>query len=370
MRLVADTTAIRPGSAAIIVGNLLKGWARAAPGDEIIVLVAGRPQLPLPESAEIVDVGSPASLLARLWLQSVGVRRAAQRFEADAFLGGVTAGALLGVGCPYAAMLYDLRHELRPAQFSAKRRIGRRLLYGWTFRRADVLVCISERTRRDLLARRGGLQAKALAAPLGSDHAEGWRADDEAGSYVLAFGHFPNKNVDGVLRAWQLYCEKHPDLKLRICGLGKSGRASAEELVRTLGIVERVELLPWLSDEQFEIVFAGAAAVLFPSDFEGFGLPAIEALRLGLPLVVSHDEALLEVTGGHAIVTEDDTAASLANSIEQALQLTTEQLAAGTAHARTFTWERMARQAREALLASELSPRVRRLRDSVSADGG
>jgi glycosyltransferase involved in cell wall biosynthesis len=351
MRLVADTTAIRPGSAAIIVGNLLIGWAQAAPEDEVIVLVAGRPQLPLPRTARIEDIGSRPSLLARLWRQSVGVRQAARRLDADAFLGGVTAGALLGVKCPYAAMLYDLRHELRPAQFSASRRISRRILYGWTFKLADVLVCISERTRRDLLRPRRRLASKALAAPLGSDHAEGWKAGGDAGSYVLAFGHFPNKNVEGVLRAWQLYCRTHQELKLRICGLGKSGRADAEQLVSQLGIGERVELLPWLSDEQFESVFAGAAAILFPSDFEGFGLPAIEALRLGLPLVVSPDEALLEVTGGHAVVTPDETPEGLARAIGQALELTPEQLEAGRTHARTFTWARMARQTRDALIA-------------------
>jgi glycosyltransferase involved in cell wall biosynthesis len=352
MRLVADTTAIRPGSAAVIVGNLLKGWARIAPQDELIVLVAEKPQLPLPDSAQVEDVGNPQSLLARLALQSTGVRRLAQRFHADAFLGGVTAGVLLGVGCPYAAMLYDLRHELRPAQFSSTRRIGRRTLYGWTFRRADVLVCISERTRRDLLARRPRLERKALAAPLGSEHVDGWEAGPDAGTYALAFGHFPNKNVDGVLRAWRLYCDSHPDLKLRICGLSKSGRASAEQLVAELGIGERVELLPWLSDQEFETLFAGAALILFPSDFEGFGLPAVEAMRLGVPLVVSPDEGLMEVTGGLAAVAEDDAPATLARAIEQALGLTREQLDAAVARAHTFTWNRMARQTREALIAA------------------
>jgi glycosyltransferase involved in cell wall biosynthesis len=349
MRLVADTTAIRPGSAAVIVGNLLKGWALAAPEDELIVLVADRPQLPLPDSAKIEDVGNPTSLPARLWLQSVGIRRAARRFEADAFLGGVTAGALLGVGCPYAVMLYDLRHEVRPAQFSARRRLARRLLYGWSFRNADAFICISERTRRDLLARRPKLDHKAYVALLGSNHADEWRpAPNDSGGYVLGFGHFANKNVDGVLRAWKHYASDHAEITLRICGLSESGRASAERLVSELDISERVELLPWLSDDDFAAIFAGASAILFPSDFEGFGLPAIEALRLGLPLVVSSDPGLMEVTGGHAVVTEDDSPQSLAVAITRALELTPEELAAGKEHARDFTWERMARQARRA----------------------
>jgi glycosyltransferase involved in cell wall biosynthesis len=351
VRLVADTTAIRAGSAAIIVGNLLKGWAIAAPEDELIVLVAQRPQLPLPDSATIVDVGNPTSLPARLWLQSVGVRRVARRLRADAFLGGVTSGALLGVGCPYAVMLYDLRHEVRPAQFSAGRRIARKLLYGWSFRNADGLICISERTRGDLLARRPKLDHKAYVALLGSNHADAWRSSgSDTRQYVLAFGHFPNKNVDRVLRAWELYASEHPGLKLKICGLGNAGRGSAEHVVSELAIAGRVELLPWLSDDDFAAIFAGAAAILFPSDFEGFGLPAIEALRLGVPLVVSSDPGLMEVTAGHAVVTGDDSPESLAAAIEQALELTADQLAAGREHARDFTWERMARQARRAFV--------------------
>ncbi len=179
MRLVVDAVAIRPGSAAIIVGNLLIGWAAAAPEDELIVLIADEPQLPLPESAAVESIASgSASVPARMWAQSVGVRRASRRLRADALLGGVTASALLGAGCPYGVMLYDLRHELRPNQFPAARRLARRILYGWSFARADALICISERTRRDLLARRPQLSAKALVALLGADHAVRWRASN------------------------------------------------------------------------------------------------------------------------------------------------------------------------------------------------
>src|SRR5437016_4396885 len=111
MRLVVDAVAIQPGSAAIIVGNLLIGWAALAPEDELIVLVADEPQLPLPDSAIITPLSNgSSSIAARLWTQSVRVRRASRRLGADAVLGGVTASALLGAACRYGVMLYDLRH--------------------------------------------------------------------------------------------------------------------------------------------------------------------------------------------------------------------------------------------------------------------
>jgi glycosyltransferase involved in cell wall biosynthesis len=352
VKLVVDAVAVRPGSAAVVIGGVIAGWTAAAPNDELVVLVDAHPDFPIPTTVAVESIiARPgASVAGRLWAQSVGVRRACRRHRADALLSAVTASAFLGGGCPRGAIVHDLRHELRPAQFSPLRRLSRRVLYGWTFQRADALFCNSARTRADLVARRPQLNGKAYVALLGADHAAGWRPPaDCSRDYVLAFGHFANKNVDRVLRAWTLHAGGHDALTLRVCGLSDAARAGAARLVSELGIGERVELLPWLSNQQFESMFAGAAAVLFPSDFEGFGLPAVEAMLLGVPVVVSADPALLEVAGGHAVVAEDDSAHALAAALEAALALTPEELAAAAAHAKGFTWERCALAIRDVL---------------------
>ncbi len=343
MRLVVDAVAVRPGSAAIVIGNLLAAWAVVAPEDQIIVLVSSPREFSLPDSVTIETVvNGSTSVLGRLWAQSAGVRHACRRLGADGLLSAVTASSFLGSSCPHGAIVYDLRHELRPGQFSVRRRLSRKILYAWSFRRADALICISERTRGDLLASRPRLHAKAHVVRLGADHAGGWcPSGDDAEPYVLAFGHFENKNVDRVLHAWRLFAAGHNGAILRVCGLTGNTRRAAERLVSELGIEHRVDLLPWLADEAFEAVFAGATAVLLPSDFEGFGLPAIEALLLGIPVVVSADPALLEVTAGHAVVS-GERVEHLAAAIGQALTLTPERIAAGVAHARGFTWERSA----------------------------
>jgi glycosyltransferase involved in cell wall biosynthesis len=116
-----------------------------------------------------------------------------------------------------------------------------------------------------------------------------------------------------------------------------------------LGIAERVSLMPWLDDEQFAEVFVGASLIVFPSEFEGFGLPAVEAMRLGIPLVVSADPALTEVTGGHAVVATDLAAPALAESMRHAVSLPADELAAAQAWADRFTWGAMAGVVREAL---------------------
>lgn len=345
MRMVLDAVAVRPGSAAIVTSHLLTGWRQIAPEDEILVLTDGEPRFGVPDGVAVARVTDGTGLVSRLGAQSFGVRRACRRFGADAVLSAVTAGTFLGGGgCPRGAIVYDVRHEIHPDQFRATRRLARRLSYGWTFRRADALFCISDRTRRDLTAGRHWLGSKALSAHLGADHARRWRAaapEAGGGRHALAFGHFPNKNVDAVLRAW-VAIGSETGITLRICGLDPVALSRARELAASLGISDRVDLLGWLSDEEFQRTFAAAAVVLFPSNFEGFGLPAVEAMVLGIPVVISGDDALAEVSGGHAVVAAEDTPEALAGATMLALRRTREELEAARAHAQRFTWARMA----------------------------
>lgn len=354
MHVVFDAFGVRTGSAAITLENLLRGWAELGTDDQITVLCEDEPAFSLPPSAQVhrvkVLLGGPAGAI---WLRSFGVRSATRRLGADGLVSGVTASAFAGASCPRGAILYDLRHELRPHQFSRARRLSRRISYGWTFRTADGVFCISERTRDDLVRSRPWMRAKAVVARYGADHVDSWATPGGTDTpYALAFGQFENKNVNSLLDAWALFCGTNTELTLRLVGMGKADRQAATDRVANLGIGNRVELMPWLDNDQFAACFSGASLVVFPSDFEGFGLPAVESLRQRIPLVVSADPALAEVTGGHASVAADVRPETLAAAMTKALTHTAEQLDAGRAYTDQFRWRFMARAIRDALLAA------------------
>lgn len=353
MHVVFDAFAVRAGSAAITLTNLLNGWVEHAPGDRITVLASGTPEFSVPAGVRVEVVGAPVSgPLGSLWLRSVGVRRGARRLAADALVSGVTASGFVGAPCPRGVIVYDLRHELRPHQFSRSRRVVRRLSYALSFRGADGLYCISERTRDDLVRNRPRLRAKAVVARYGADHADTWPVPKQAARpYALAFGQFANKNVDRVLDAWAAFCRDDAEMDLRLVGMGRADRAAATERVARLGIADRVDLMPWLDDDAFLECFTGASLIVFPSDFEGFGLPAVEALRLRLPLVVSGDVALAEVTGGHAAVATDLAPEPLAAAMRRALASTEAEREAGRAYTERFAWRFMAAAIRGHLVA-------------------
>ena len=340
MHVVFDAFAVRRGSAAISVEYLLGGWVECAPGDRITVLCAAEPAFSVPPGVKLHRMRPPVrGPVGELWLRSFGVRLAARQLAADAVVSAVTASALFGAPCPHGAIVYDLRHEQRPHQFGRARRVTRRLSYAWSFWVADALFCISERTREDLVRSRPRLHNKAVVARFGADHADSWPAPNGTEpAYALAFGQFENKNALAVLDAWALFSERHRELTLRLVGMSAKDRELAEDRVRALGIGNRVELLPWLDDEQFVSYSTAARLIVYPSDFEGFGLPAVEALRRRIPLVVSDDRALAEVTGGHASVAADSSPQTLAAAMENALARTPEQLLAGWEYSSRFKW--------------------------------
>jgi glycosyltransferase involved in cell wall biosynthesis len=336
-----------------VVEGLLRGWAQLAPQDQVTVVSGGDLPFRIPATARHEVVTPPVGgAVGSLWERVVAVRSVARRLAPDAVLSGVTASGFLDPGCRRAVIVTDLRHEVQPHQFSWSRRLARRLGYGWSFRTSDVLVCISERTRDDLVRLHPRTRGRALAAQLGADHADGWpravTGRATAAPYALAFGQSENKNVGAVLDAWAQFAPRHPGWTLRLAAMSATDRTAAAEQVAALDLADRVELMSWLPDDEFATMFAGAGLVVLPSDFEGFGMPAIEGLRLGIPVVVSADPALAEVTGGHAELADPISADSIAAAMTRAISRTPGQRQAGIDWSHRFTWEATARVVRDA----------------------
>jgi glycosyltransferase involved in cell wall biosynthesis len=280
----------------------------------------------------------------------VTVPKLCRQLDATIMLGVIPATTISPMPCPRAVIAHDLRYELRRHQFSTKARLLRRTSYAVGYRQADAIACVSERTRRDLLHAHPWLRRRlVLVAPLGADHVLSWPPQKSGEMFALAFGQWGNKNVDLVIDAWVLLHARGEALPLVLVGLPDEARSSVQAKVDGLGLTRLVTVLPWLAPSSFHQQFASAGLIVFPSDFEGFGLPAVEAMRLGIPVVITPDPALLEVTAGHATVMEGWDAEALARAVPLARQISPEDLAQATSHAAEFTWRRTAAAVRDTL---------------------
>jgi glycosyltransferase involved in cell wall biosynthesis len=187
---------------------------------------------------------------------------------------------------------------------------------------------------------------------LGADHVLAWaRPEKPQAPYALAFGQYGNKNVRLLLEAWQLLAERRTPLPLKIVGFRPRRLPEAQAIVDSYGLGDTVELSGWLPDRDFQTHFTGAAMVVFPSDFEGFGLPAIEAMRLGIPLVITPERTLRAITGGLVTTAAGWSAAAIADAVERALPLIGQPADQSvTTWAEAFTWRRTANDVRSLLL--------------------
>jgi glycosyltransferase involved in cell wall biosynthesis len=351
MRVVIDGVPIRGTSLAIVVENLLHGWDQLGCDDDIHILVGPHAPLSLPASVTVHRVSLGRMPFAgRLQAQNVRVPQLCRDIRADVMLGVIPATTVGPLPCPRAIIALDLRHELRPEQFSRQARLKRRTSYGVGYRQAAAIVCISERTRQDLLSAHPRLRRRLVrVAPLGADHVLRWPPARSGPQFALAFGQWGNKNVHLVIDAWSLLHARGQSLPLTLIGLPEADRAAVQAKVDRLGLTDVVTVLPWLDAAPFQQQFASASLVVFPSDFEGFGLPAAEAMRLGIPLVVTPDPALLEVTAGRATVMDGWDAESLARAVPRARQKGPEHTSRARTRASEFTWRRTAAEVRETL---------------------
>ena len=142
--------------------------------------------------------------------------------------------------------------------------------------------------------------------------------------------------------------------------------------VAAMGLADLVTVRPWLNRTEFERSFVSAALVVFPSDYEGFGLPAIEAMRLGIPLVITPDKALLEATGGLVTVMDGWDAASLARAVPRARRTSSRRSAGGVSSTPRSShggaWPATWRVAPRTATALRQSPRLTRVSAAAGED--
>lgn len=332
------------------VDHLLGHWSAVQPEDELHVVVPKGSTL---DSANHVrhelHVRRPGTA-GRPIAQSFAMHRLIKQLQPDIVLATVPSTTVRRLHQPLAVVILDLRHELRPEQFSRSRRLLRKVSYGRTYALADGFLAISQRSLDDLHT----LHPKTADVPsvvtyLGADHVLDWPRALEQGPSI-AFAHHTNKNPDLILDAWAILAARGAAVPaLKMIGVPGANRARLGAMIQERSLGDHVSLAPFLPDDEFQQMLSGAAVIVFPSDFEGFGLPVVEGMALGKPVVIGPEQATMEVAAGHAVVMADWSAEALADAMTAAGAMDPEAIRAAQEWGSTFTWDRTVRETRSML---------------------
>jgi glycosyltransferase involved in cell wall biosynthesis len=233
---------------------------------------------------------------------------------------------------PTATTIHDLQHEEFPEFFSRGQQAYRRRVYGWTIDRSRVLIAISEHVRGLLIERHGVYPERVVTIHHGIDHdLFSPRTDDRRPFLVYPANHWPHKNHDRLLEAVALVRRERPELGLVLTGVGLGGWS----------VPDWVDVRGRVSDEELVELYRTAAALVFPSLSEGFGLPPLEAMACGCPVAVSSAASLPEVCGDAAVYFDPTSVEDIARGIDDVLA---DPPMGGVEQAARFTWDECARR--------------------------
>jgi glycosyltransferase involved in cell wall biosynthesis len=236
----------------------------------------------------------------------------------------------VGGRTPVVVTVHDLAVLRHPEAFNRwSRRYGPRLIPR-VVRTATLVIAVSEFTKRELVELLGVPEGRIRVVPNGVDDVFTPAGPAADGEYVLAVGTLePRKNLPRVAEA-----ARRAGIELRVVGArGWGGVEVGGNGVRWLGEVP---------DEELARLYRGAQCVAYPSLYEGFGIPVLEAMACGAPVVTSRGGATEEVADGAAVLVDPLDAAEIAAGIERAAAEREQLRPRGLERARSFTWRAVA----------------------------
>lgn len=295
---------------------------------------------PLPTERAPVRIG---------WEQGIGPA-AALRDRLDLFHGPVNV-LPLATPCRGVITIHDLAFLAHPEAFNAAKRRYLALMTALSARRSVRVIAVSHFTKLEVIRRLGVAPRKVAVVPNAVDPAFAPRPADEIvrfraaqglpDQFILSLGTLePRKNLTGLLDA---YARLAADTTADLVVVGGQGWLYDDALARVaaLGLTGRVRFAGHVPDGDLPLWYNAAAAFVYPSLYEGFGLPPLEALACGTPTITSAAASLPEVVGDAAILVEPRDPDALAAALRRVLTepvLRARLSAAGPSRAATFTW--------------------------------
>lgn len=253
--------------------------------------------------------------------------------------------------------IHDLIHFKFPEYFGRfKVLVAKKVLSNAVYKAGGIIV-ISESTKNDLLHMfpNYSLESKLMVIPQGvskqfrpesNELISYFKKKNNLGRYLLYIGNRkPHKNLTRLVKAYSLLLKEKPDLQLVVCGQRFKELDEVDSLKYNLKLPNLIELSN-INDAELLCLYSGAEAFVFPSLYEGFGLPPLEAMACGTPVVVSNTSSLPEVVGDAGIYVNPYNVEDIANGIYKVLtdrNLQNDLSNKGLERAKHFTWENTAK---------------------------
>jgi glycosyltransferase involved in cell wall biosynthesis len=306
--------------------------------------------------------------LARKWLWERQVAREAARDGCETLVSLYQAATVAPKGMRHVMIVHDIIPGLFPEYRGNMRQVFHWRMAERGMRAADRIIAVSQSTRHDLIV--SGILPEAITVAY-PDAARRFHtipsAEAVAGvleKYGLQVGYIYHggglevrKNAERFLQAYAKLIGKDasvPQLVVsgKIFPTSNTLATDVEGLVKELGLEGKVRLLGFVPDEDLPALYRGALCFVYPSLYEGFGLPVLEALRMGVPVLTSETSSLLEI-GGEAVLycdpqSVDDIAGKMARLISDAALRET-LVSKSAAQAAQFSWESFTEKVFEAV---------------------
>ncbi|MBI4874836.1 MAG: glycosyltransferase family 4 protein, partial [Acidobacteria bacterium] len=288
---------------------------------------------------------------ARILWEQLALPGAVRRARIDVlFNPGFTAPVAAGV--PQVTVFHDLQHKRHPEFF---RRIDLpfwRLLLWAAARRSERLIAVSEATRDDLVRYYDLCPDRIDVVPHGVDERLFGLAREPEPFLLCVSTLHPHKNLDRLLAAFAELRRARPEMRLVLAGRKGFHAAEVGRRIDELDLGEAVRVTGWIERDELAELFRKAWAFVYPSTFEGFGMPVVEAMAAGVPTACSGIRPLTGIAGDAALRFDPFDTAAMTAALLRLVSDDTERarlVRAGRERARDFSWRRAAEQTLAAL---------------------